>query len=102
MSSMLKRDYDIPVNFWVSVDSNERHNLPRIKVQQDKGSRINYNNFCSVSISKTPKVLSGNWILNSNDTARVFHIIANNVGLFLKMWNSEIEMKEMMSELDFS
>lgn len=98
MANLQKQDYNIPVNCWVSAETQNKHK-PRIKVQQDKGSRVNYGNFCSVSIEEEPQVLAGKWRLSSKDTAEIFDFIADNVEALLQLWRSECANSEAMTNI---
>lgn len=98
MANIYKADYDLPVNCWISAETQNKH-LPRIKVQQDKGNKLNYGNFCSVSISNNPEVLAGKWLLRSKDTQDIFAFIEENVEELLDMWYNECSAVEATNRI---
>lgn len=99
MANLSKTKLNIPVNCWISVETQNKHR-PRIKVQQDTVNKINYNNFCSVSISDDPQVLAGTWKLDKKDTNKILSFIRINHKKLLLMWEHELEASDLINELE--
>jgi hypothetical protein len=97
MSNIRPKDTKLPMVIWIFPQTGkEKHSEPRIKVQQTYGEKANKDSMISVSISSTPKILSGKWKLKTEDwNALVKFIQAHKAGL-LKVWNDEI------SPIDFA
>jgi hypothetical protein len=97
MSALYKKKTNLPINIWVDdigAGRNNKHNLPRIKVQNDYGDRTTEDNF-SVSISKTPEILVGDCKLKQKDLNKIFDWIKENYDLLIKHWNQEIDTDEL-------
>lgn len=95
MANISKTKYDIPCNIWISTETQNKH-LPRVKVQQDYGNKINYNNFCSISISQNPQILAGEWKLNNKDKQDIFDFIVKNYTALMSIWRGEQAFLEIV------
>ena len=103
MSSIRKRDYNLPVNIWIDDIGSERktkHNIPRIKVQNDYSDTLNSRNLFSLSIEKNPKILAGEYDgIKSKDIKIIKDFVKLNEESLMKYWNQEIGLRELLSQL---
>ena len=103
MSSIRKRDYNLPVNIWIDDIGSERktkHNMPRIKVQNDYSDTLNSRNLFSLSIEKNPKILAGEYDgIKSKDIKIIKDFVTLNEESLMKYWNQEIGLRELLSQL---
>jgi len=101
MANIRKKLIGTPANLWldsVGVDRNVEHNLPRLKVQGDKGERMNSTNLIPVSISTEPSILveNHNSELSGNEWKQVFKFIQTEYEMLMKHWNHEISDDEII------
>lgn len=97
MSALYKKRTELPINIWVDdigAGRNNKHNLPRIKVQNNYADRTSEDTF-SVSISKTPEILAGECKLKQKDLKEIFDWIIKNYDVLYKHWNQEIDTDEL-------
>lgn len=99
MSNIRKSKYKtLPSNIWISPETQNNH-IPRVKVQQDTADKVNYNNFCSVSISDNPEILVGSWKLSAKDKQDIFAFIVKNKDVLLNIWNKEQDLQVSVSQI---
>lgn len=103
MANLYPKHTGLPVVLWVDNVGYARkvqHNIPRLKVQNVRGNKAVDDTF-SVSISKEPKVLSGENKLSSKDWKAVKQFISDNYEYFMQHWNQEIdeyELKDLLTK----
>jgi len=108
MSNLRKSDTGLDENIWLYDDGcyrNVKHNVPRIKFQNDNSDRINKSNLIPISISDTPQILKKNVSLNidSKELNRLKEFIILNKEALLKHWNNEIsflQFGQLMKRVD--
>lgn len=91
-----KETFYLPVNCWICVD---QETSPVIKIQQDYEEEVNYNNFCSVTISDNPKLLNDNITISKDDMDKILTFIKSvNIEL-LGIWNNELGRKRALDSI---
>ncbi|MBR5027600.1 MAG: hypothetical protein IKX51_00125, partial [Bacteroidales bacterium] len=98
MANLSQNVTGLDVIVWVQINNPNltgRHNLPRIKFQNDTGTRVNISSGIPMSISDTPEVLLKGTALNtlSLDLKQVNKIkqwVVTNKDVLLKYWNGEM------------
>ena len=97
MSNLVKRKTGLPVNIWVDdigVNRKNKHNLPRIKVQNNTADKRQEDTF-SLTISKTPEVVAGTCKLDNAILDTVKNYIIKNYNVLMQHWNQEIDIEEL-------
>ncbi len=99
MASYDHRDTGLPFNVMISSKGGAKHG-PRVKFQQDYGSRMNVSNVASVTVSDEPKVARGHeWKLPSNNFVMAAEFVRLNRRILLKYWNNAILTRELEAGL---
>lgn len=107
MANLSQNVTGLDVIVWVHINNPNltgRHNLPRIKFQNDTGTRVNISSGIPMSISDTPEVLLKGTALNtlSLDLKQVNKIkqwVVTNKDVLLKYWNGEMTTDALLSNL---
>ena len=107
MANLSQNVTGLDVIVWVQINNPNltgRHNLPRIKFQNDTGTRVNISSGIPMSISDTPEVLLKGTALNtlSLDLKQVNKIkqwVVTNKDVLLKYWNGEMTTDALLSNL---
>jgi hypothetical protein len=104
MSNLQKRTSGLPVNLWLDDEGtwiDTKHNLMRLKFQNDTDERINRHNMYPMSISEDPKILKGksNIKLASKDIQEIRNFIINNKALLEKLSLQEINFQEFIESM---
>jgi len=97
MANLYPKRTGLPVIIWVDnvgAFRTNKHNMPRVKVQNVKGDKAIDDTF-SLSIELEPKVLAGECKLSSKDLKAVTEYISDNYEVLMKAWNQEIDEDEL-------
>ena len=100
MSNLTKRRTGLPMNISVQIETDEqkkyKHNLPRLKFQNNKSDRVTgISDLIPISISDNPKVLIDKKYENELYKAAREWIILNK-DVLLQFWNQEIDIAELL------
>ena len=101
MANFFKKKHpQLPSNFWASV-KNAPHG-PRIKIQRDKGERMNPNNTFSMTIEVSPKIVGEIGRQLSSDDIRYFQkFVVKNMETLLAYWNGELDTEDLVNQLQY-
>ena len=94
MSNLYPSKTGLPVCVWVDTVGSERnvpHNIPRIKVQNTKGNRVDKDQYFVMSISQDPEVLAGECELQSKDRKQIEDWIKKYEDVLIKHWYQLID-----------
>ncbi len=99
MASYDKRDTGLPFNVMILSRGGAKHG-PRVKFQQDYGTRMNADNVASLTISDDPHLVRGHeWRLSPSDFKAAVKFIKMNRAILLKYWRNEILTRELEASL---
>jgi len=104
MTNIRKKYTGLPCNIWIDDMSdarNVKHNVPRIKFQNDTGDDVN-DNLVPLSIDKeNPQILSKRLKvkLSKNDFELVQQFVKNNFDVLLRHWHHEIDSFEFKDQM---
>ena len=102
MSSLKAKRTNLPVNIWLDDIGKERktkHNLPRIKAQNNYLERNNEDTISIFIDKNSPKVIAGNSNLKQKDLNKIFKWIKTNYDLLMKHWNQEIDTIDFIQQM---
>lgn len=104
MTNLRKKHTGLPMNIWlddIGAYRNIKHNVPRIKFQNDKSDKV-LDNTIPISIDKeNPQILTKTVQLKlpQKDFKKLYDFIKDNYDLLIKFWNQEIDIFEFMSDM---
>ena len=104
MSTLKKKRYTkLPVNIWLSIKTEERHNKPRLKFQNNKSDTLSsIKDLIPISIEDNPEILIDTKIdINNKDIQIIKNWIKINKVELLKFWNQEIDFEDLINVLKF-
>jgi len=94
------RHNELPSNIWVSV-KNAKHG-PRIKIQRNKGNRMQEEDTFSMTISDSPTTIGDvGTDLSSQDIAYFKNFVLKNKDTLLAYWNGELDTSDLTERLEF-
>ena len=82
-------------------NKHNKHNCPRLKVQNIPGNKIVPGDNFTIEISKKPKVIRGEVKISYKELNSILDYISDNYDLFIKHWNRELnddDLKEKLAE----
>ena len=108
MSNLRKRDTGLDVNIWLDDEGcyrDVKHNVPRIKFQNNNSDRISKSDLIPISISDNPQILKRKVTLSidSKQLNKIKEFIVNNKEALLRHWNGAItflEFGKIMSKVE--
>ena len=101
MANLYPKRTGLPVIIWVDsvgIARNNKHYLPRVKIQNTPGNKATLDTF-SVLISKTPRILSGKCKLSSDDLQTMFNYVSEHCQDLMDLWNQKIDEDELKERL---
>ena len=104
MSTLKKKRYSkLPVNIWLSIKTEEKHNKPRLKFQNNKSDILSsVKDLIPISIEDEPEILIDTKIaINNKDIQFIKNWIKTNKENLLKFWNQEIDFEDLINVLKF-
>lgn len=104
MSILKKKRYTkLPVNIWLSIKTEERHNKPRLKFQNNKSDTLSsIKDLIPISIEDNPEILIDTKIdINNKGIQIIKNWIKINKVELLKFWNQEIDFEDLINVLKF-
>lgn len=94
------RHKELPSNIWVSV-KNANHG-PRIKIQRNKGERMQIDDTFSMTVSDDPSIVGEvGSDLSTNDINYFKRFILKNKDTLLAYWNGELDTSDLTEKLEF-
>ena len=95
-----KRHQELPSNIYVSV-KNAGHG-PRIKIQRNKGERMQIDDSFSLTICDAPVVVGDTGSdLSAADIAYFKDFVVRNKATLLAYWNGTLDTSDLTSQLEF-
>lgn len=101
MASLPPEKTGLPLTLWIRPEEGSQHG-PRVKVSKfPNKARFSDKDSFSISISDTPKIVSGDTSgVKAKDLELIFSFIKNKKDSLLRFWNKELEnIKELEKEL---
>ena len=107
MANISQNTTGLDVIIWVQTNSTQltgRHNLPRIKFQNNTSTKIQINELIPISISDEPKILLKNNDLNKIKISqaqinRIKQWIIKNKEILIDYWEEKITTDELFQKL---
>lgn len=101
MANFLRsRHEELPSNIWVSF-KNAKHG-PRIKIQRNKGTRMQINDTFSMTISDSPTIVGDvGSELSSQDIDYFKGFVIGNKKLLLDYWEGNVDTSDLATNLKF-
>lgn len=99
MSNLRQDETGLSRIIWVSVKSGRERHGPRIKVQHDKVTKVQKNNWVSVSIDDDPRVVEGNADLIKDEITVIKKFILDNKKTLLDYWNGATSTRQMLDSI---
>lgn len=102
MANVSSEESGLPVNIQIDEQGKYRknkHTFPRLKIQNDYGSRPNSSNLIPVSIESSPKVPAGKLDIKNKDFKIIQKFIKINLDLLLQHWEGIIGTQKLMINL---
>lgn len=93
MANAPKKVTGLPVYIWIEAEEPTRHNLPRIKFQNNYSDKISKTDLVPLVICDDPYIPIKNWNglkISSKDFERIRQWVVQNKSLLLQYWNYEI------------
>ena len=100
MANIPKDEYrKLPVNMWIEANHNKSKHGPIVKIQNNKSTNVQSDEFISISISKTPKVKAGKSKLKAKDLNFMLKVVADNYDLLIDHYNGKITDRQTLNAL---
>ena len=94
------RHKELPSNIWISV-KNAPHG-PRIKIQRNKGERMQIDDTFSMTISDTPSIIGDvGSVLSTKDINYFKDFITRNKDTLLMYWDGDLDTTDLTNRLVF-
>lgn len=99
MANYYQDETSLPVIVWIDdigVERRNRHNHPRIKIQNNYSTKVQQGETISILIDdKQPKILAGKAKIKQQDLNEVFEWVKKNYNVLIKYWRHEIRRSEL-------
>lgn len=104
MSTLRKKDTNLPVNIWVddiAAERNTPHNRPKIKFQNNTSDRVLTREAIPMSIDDNPEILVKNFKtkLSNEQVNAVRKFIVLNKDVLSDYWNNKITLFQFIARI---